>query len=77
MPELLLVSNSRSDFPTGRVSHAVPMERSVLKTWKPVNYVIFWKILKYILYNAYIAAFQTGSDSNLEQNRRVYGTSFC
>lgn len=38
MPELLLVSSSRSDFPTGRVSHAVPVERSVLKTWKPVNY---------------------------------------
>lgn len=38
MPELLLVSSSRNDFPTGRVSHAVPVERSALKTWKPVNY---------------------------------------
>lgn len=62
MLELLLMSNSRSDFPTGRVSHAVPVERSVLKTWKLVNYVIFGKILKYILHNACIVAFQISSD---------------
>lgn len=62
MPELLLVSNSRSDFPTGRVSHAVPVERSVLKMWKPVNYASFWKILKYILYNACVVTLQIGSD---------------